>query len=108
MPFDSREKYLETARRMTTEKRLRHSLGVEKMAVRLAKRFGENEQKASVAALLHDIAKKTKDYAALAEKYNIAADEVEREMPDLLHGPDSCCHDGARAGHYRRGYSETP
>lgn len=87
MPFDSREKYLETARRMTTEKRLRHSLGVEKMAVSLAKRFGEDEQKASAAALLHDIAKKTKDYTALAEKYNIESDEVEREMPDLLHGP---------------------
>ena len=40
-----------------SEKRYQHTLNVKKMAVKLAKRYGVSEEKAALAALLHDSAK---------------------------------------------------
>lgn len=40
-----------------SEKRYQHTLNVKKMAVKLARRYGVNEEKAALAALLHDAAK---------------------------------------------------
>lgn len=47
-----------------------HSLGVEKTALELAKRYGEDVNKAGLAGLLHDITKQM-DNVALAEHYGI-------------------------------------
>ena len=41
-----------------SDKRYEHTLNVKKMAVKLAKRYGVNEEKAALAALLHDSATK--------------------------------------------------
>ena len=46
-----------------TEKRFIHSLGVRDEAVRMAKLFGCDEEKAYIAGLLHDCAK----YPAIEE-----------------------------------------
>lgn len=67
--------------------RFRHSLGVAETAVKLAKRFGADEERARVAGLLHDCARefRNEDMVREAEKRGIAISEVERSMPLLLH-----------------------
>ena len=67
--------------------RFRHSLGVAETAVKLAKRFGADEEQARVAGLLHDCARefRNEDMVKEAEKRGIAIGEVERSMPRLLH-----------------------
>ena len=40
-----------------SEKRYKHTINVKKMAVKLAKRYGADGEKAALAALLHDSAK---------------------------------------------------
>ena len=67
--------------------RFRHSLGVAETAVKLAKRFGADEERARVAGLLHDCARefRNEDMVKEAEKRGIAIGEVERSMPLLLH-----------------------
>ena len=44
----------ELVRSRLSDKRYEHTLNVKKMAVRLAKRYGVDEDKAALAALLHD------------------------------------------------------
>lgn len=67
--------------------RFRHSLGVAETAVKLARRFGADEEKARIAGLLHDCARefRNEDMIEEAEKRGIAIGEVERSMPLLLH-----------------------
>ena len=69
--------------------RFRHSLGVSDTAVRLACRFGVDEEQARVAGLLHDCAREfpNEDMIAEAEKRQLPIGTVERSMPLLLHGP---------------------
>lgn len=45
------------AKRNLSAKRYQHTLNVRKLAVKLAKRYGADEDKAEIAALLHDICK---------------------------------------------------
>lgn len=45
------------ARASMGDKRYQHTLNVKKLAVKLAKQYGEDEEKAALAALLHDCAK---------------------------------------------------
>ncbi len=68
-------------------KRVRHVLGVEEEAIRLAERYGADVRKARFAALLHDCTKRLEpeEHYALCEKYGVALDEVERSAPKLLH-----------------------
>ncbi len=68
-------------------KRVRHVLGVEEEARRLAEKYGADIQKARFAALLHDCTKRLEpeEHYALCEKYDIALDSVERSAPKLLH-----------------------
>ena len=47
-----------------SEKRYKHTINVKKMAVKLAKRYGADEEKAALAALLHDSAPVWHGYAA--------------------------------------------
>ena len=44
-------------RSLMTDYRYRHSLGVEKQAVKMARRFGADQRKAALAGILHDICK---------------------------------------------------
>ena len=67
--------------------RFRHSLGVADTAVFLARRFGVDEEKASVAGLLHDCAREFPNDALIEEAATrgIAVEPLERSMPLLLH-----------------------
>ena len=47
----------ELVRSRLSEQRYEHTLNVKKMAVKLAKRYGADEEQAALAALLHDAAK---------------------------------------------------
>ena len=62
-------------------------MGVVKSAQELCKLYGEDAQKATLAALLHDVAKQMKkdDIQQKIEKYNIKLDEVEKETNQLKH-----------------------
>ncbi|MBQ9942419.1 MAG: bis(5'-nucleosyl)-tetraphosphatase (symmetrical) YqeK [Christensenellaceae bacterium] len=84
-----REAYLGYIKERLDEKRIRHTLGVEKMALAMAERFGADEAAAQTAALLHDAAKKIKkqEKRDLAQIYNIRTDDITMVQPDLLHGP---------------------
>ena len=67
--------------------RFAHSIGVADTAVKLAKRFGVNENKAYIAGLLHDCAREFENDELEGEaiKRGIKIGEVERTLPLLLH-----------------------
>lgn len=69
------------------KERFAHSIGVANTAVKLAKKFGVDEEKAYIAGLLHDCAREfeNNDLPAEAEKRGIKIGEVEKTMPLLLH-----------------------
>lgn len=68
-------------------RRIPHVLGTEQEAVRLAKRWGADVDKARRAALLHDCTKKLSlsEQLALAECFQVPLDEMERREIKLLH-----------------------
>lgn len=82
------ERLREETRGQMPAKRWDHTLGVIGSAIELAKRFGGNETKAELAALLHDyckywpIADQRREY----EQAGLDADLL-RYDPQLLHGP---------------------
>lgn len=57
----SREELLEKVASSMSEKRFKHVLGVEQAALELAELYGCDATKASLAALLHDVAKEVED-----------------------------------------------
>lgn len=71
-----------------SEKRFRHSVGVAETARRLAERWGEDPDKAYLAGLVHDCAREMPDAVVLkrAEEFGIVIDNIERQIPHLLHG----------------------
>ena len=68
-------------------KRMAHVLGTEQEAVRLARRYGVDEQDARTAALLHDCTKKLDIDAQLelCERYGVALDDLQRAALKLQH-----------------------
>jgi len=69
------------------EKRYAHTLGVCKVAVKMAKVYREDVKKAYIAALLHDCAKnipKEEMYEMCREK-QVELDKYEKELPMLVH-----------------------
>lgn len=68
-------------------KRVAHVAGCEHEAVKLAKFWGEDEDSAATAGILHDITKRcTYDQQLeLIEKYGIKCDQAELDTPKLLH-----------------------
>ncbi len=66
-----------------------HIHRVEDEAVRLAQRFGEDVERARMAALGHDLVRHKNDaeLLALAAEYEIEPDEIELRSPILIHGP---------------------
>ena len=73
------------------EKRYQHSLGTAECAKELAKHFGQNEEKAYIAGLLHDCAKCFSDEKLLEiiDKYLDDVDSDERSNKKTLHAPGS-------------------
>ena len=72
----SREELLEKMAELLPEKRLTHCLGVERAAIELAQRFGVDVEKAGLAGLLHDYAKKLSDqeFLDLIDRYQLDSD----------------------------------
>lgn len=68
--------------------RLKHTLGCEKAARKLAKKYGEDEEKCAFAMLLHDITKELskEEQLNLCSKYGIIPKDVERTEWKMLHG----------------------
>ena len=68
--------------------RYTHTLGCEKAAIELARRFGGDVEKAAFAAILHDITKRLskEEQLYLCEKYDIIPCDVERVEWKMLHG----------------------
>lgn len=75
-------------RTILDKERYRHSLSVEKTAVALAKIYGVDKKKASLAALLHDCAKYMDGPQLLkeAKKRKLKLDPIFKKQPRLLHG----------------------
>ena len=67
---------LEKMAELLPEKRLTHCLGVERAAIELAQRFGVDVEKAGLAGLLHDYAKKLSDqeFLNLIDRYQLDPD----------------------------------
>ncbi len=83
-----RDKQLKLLKKYISGSRLKHSLSVEKTAIKLARKFGADEKKAAAAGLLHDIAKdlSKSERNALIKKYKIEMTPLEEASPELLHG----------------------
>ena len=78
----------ELVRSRLSDKRYEHTLNVKKMAVKLAKRYGVDEDKAALAALLHDSAKEiSKDeMRELMRQYPQYAEGGEERPNPVWHG----------------------
>lgn len=74
--FCTRDELLEKIKRMVSEKRLKHMLGVEEVAISLAEHYGVDSEKAGLAGLLHDYAKEVSkdEFIALIDKYHLDED----------------------------------
>lgn len=81
------EEIKESLQKRLTQKRYIHSLGVMKSAKELAKNYGEDEEQAEFAGLVHDIAKELPkdEIQKMLEKYKIKPDIVEQNQMSLLH-----------------------
>lgn len=77
----------ERAYAMLRPRRVPHVQGCEEEAVRLARRWGADEERAAEAAILHDCTKKEllPEQLRLCEKYGIIPDELEQVNGKLLH-----------------------
>ena len=77
----------ERLRAAQKERRYFHTLGVVKEAVRLAPRYGVPEEKAKIAALLHDCAKNFDEdrFLEIAADYGVTLDEYALKEPALVH-----------------------
>ncbi|MGI6169554.1 MAG: bis(5'-nucleosyl)-tetraphosphatase (symmetrical) YqeK [Christensenellales bacterium] len=80
---------LEKLRATLEERRLLHTLGVERTAQALARRWGCDEEKAALAGLLHDCAKDILPELAMekARELGFAFDAYECFEPKLMHAP---------------------
>jgi predicted HD superfamily hydrolase involved in NAD metabolism len=70
-----------------SEKRFNHVLGVSDTAIKMAEKYNCNLEKAKMAALLHDIAKKMTDdeLIKLVKEKGHKLNSVEENNPQLLH-----------------------
>ena len=78
----------ELVRGRLSDKRYEHTINVKKMAVKLAKRYGADEEKAALAAILHDSAKEiSKDeMREIMRQYPQYAEGGERRPTPVWHG----------------------
>ncbi len=78
---------------MVMQKRVRHIRGTEEEAVRLARRWGADENHARRAGILHDCTKylELDEQLELCEKYGVELDELEHRAVKLLHSKTGAC-----------------
>lgn len=74
-------------KRVLSEKRYLHSIGVEEVACDMALLYGFDMEKARIAGILHDCAKYLTNQQLLEEcdKFQIPVKDIERKCPFLLH-----------------------
>lgn len=83
------ENLRDIVRSRVTEKRYIHILGVEEKAVELAKKYGADEYKIRVAAILHDIAKSMevdKMRKICEDNFSDELSVQDMEISEILHG----------------------
>lgn len=81
------DKIKEILSKTLSEKRYNHSLGVMKLAKKLAKIYGEDEKQAEFAGLIHDIAKEMprEKIEQYINSHKIEVDDIEKIQIGLLH-----------------------
>jgi predicted HD superfamily hydrolase involved in NAD metabolism len=79
--------YKEVIKPFLNEKRFKHSVCVSKEAVRLAKKYGANQDKAEIAGMLHDIMKDipSDEQLKMLTRFGIVLTDVERSAQKLWH-----------------------
>lgn len=83
-----RQSYLDYIKPRMNEKRYIHTLGVEQTAIELAERFGESVEKASLAAILHDLAKfePEEEMLQIVREHHLG-DNLANWGAEIMHGP---------------------
>ena len=78
---------------MMKQKRVPHVMGVEEEAVRLARRWGADEEMARRAGILHDCTKylELEEQLELCRQYQVELDPLERQAVKLLHSKTGAC-----------------
>ena len=67
------QQYIDIIKPMLTQKRFEHSLNVSEEAVKLAKKYGADIEKAELAGLLHDILKILADFGIIMSDVELSA-----------------------------------
>lgn len=80
------DKLREKVKEKLSAKRFKHVLGVEKMCVILAEKYGENIEKARIAALLHDYMKETNIEILKDMCKDVAEIKGYETLLEILHG----------------------
>ncbi|OGC36538.1 hypothetical protein A2311_03325 [candidate division WOR-1 bacterium RIFOXYB2_FULL_48_7] len=82
-----RQEIVKRLKETLEEDRFRHTLRVEKIALSLAKKYGLDESKVSLAALLHDCARRYHRHELLVEakRLGLSIDPIQEFEPKLLH-----------------------
>lgn len=83
-----KEKMVEYLKAHLKENRFKHTLGVVKAAEELSKKYGCDENKAKLGALLHDVAKNMcdKEIIEILKKENYKLDFLIKNNPQIIHG----------------------
>lgn len=81
------EKMKKILKERLSEKRFNHSVNVSKMAKELAKIYNQDEEKAEIAGLLHDVAKEltNAELIGYAKKYKLEYKHIPQESINILH-----------------------
>lgn len=83
------EEYQQRLREILSDKRFAHSIGVMETAKALAEQYGEDQERAALAGLLHDVAKELSLEESLekCKAYGVALDEYMLRAPKTIHAP---------------------
>ena len=80
--------YKKIIKSMMSENRYNHCVNVSKESVKLAKRYGGDEEKAAIAGILHDITKEMpkEEQLQIMLDSGIILDDIQKNAPKLWHG----------------------
>ena len=80
--------YKKIIKSLMSENRYNHCVNVSKEAVKLAKRYGGDEEKAAIAGILHDITKEMpkEEQLQIMLDSGIILDDIQKNAPKLWHG----------------------
>ena len=89
----NREEIKKDLKKLFSEKRFEHTMGVEYTSACLALRYGADMEKARMAGLLHDCAKylSSEEKLKYSKKFGMPVSEWEKKNPELLHARLGAC-----------------